>query len=109
LAPNVGEAGKVRGTGLEPVLELAGVKLSRDVVLERDKAERLPSGSGELFFAKLRPHPITRGVLHEDDKLSSRVLVAQSRSLDVSGGATQVMESSGSAIALADLSPLGDG
>jgi hypothetical protein len=109
LSPNVGEAGKVRGTGLEPLLELAGVQLGRDVVLERDKAERLPSGSGELFFAKLRPHPITRGVLHEDDKLSSRVLVAQARSLQVNGGATLVMESSSSAIALRDLSPLGDG
>jgi hypothetical protein len=109
LAPNAGEAGKVRGTGLEPVLELAGVTLGRDVVLERDKAVRLPSGNGELFFAKLRPHPITRGVLHEDDKLSSRVLVAQSRSLEPGGGATLVMESSDSAIALRDLSPLGDG
>jgi gliding motility-associatede transport system auxiliary component len=109
LSPNVGEGGKVRGSGLEPVLELAGVKLARDVVLERDKAERLPSGSGELFFAKLRPHPITRGVLHEDDKLSSRVLVAQSRSLEASEGAALVMESSSSAIALDDLSPLGNG
>ncbi|HYP89528.1 MAG TPA: GldG family protein [Polyangiaceae bacterium] len=109
LSPIVGEGGKVRGTGLDPVLELAGVKLSRDVVLERDKAQRLPSGSGELFFAKLRPHPITRGVLHEDDKLSSRVLVAQARSLDASGGASLLMESSSDAIALEDLSPLGDG
>lgn len=108
LAPNAGEQGKVRGTGLEPVLELAGVKLGRDVVLERDKAERLPSGNGELFFAKLKPHPVTRGVLHEDDKLSSRVLVAQSRSLDASPGATVVMESSPAAIALQDLSPLGE-
>jgi hypothetical protein len=108
LSPTLGDAGKVRGTGLEPVLELAGVKLGRDVVLERDKAERLPSGSGELFFAKLHPHPITRGVLHEDDKLSSRVLVAQSRSLQVSEGATLLMESSPAAIALQNLRPLGD-
>jgi hypothetical protein len=108
LSPNLGEAGKVRGTGLEPVLDLADVKLARDVVLERDKAERLPSGSGELFFAKLRPHPVTRGVLHEDDKLSSRVLVAQSRSLETGPGATPVMESSDSAIALENLRPLGE-
>jgi hypothetical protein len=107
LAPNAGEDGKVRASGLEPVLELAGVRLGRDVVLERDKAARLPSGNGELFFAKLRPHAITRGVLHEDDKLSSRVLVAQARSLDASLGATVVMESSSSAVALDDLTPLG--
>jgi len=109
LSPIVGEGGKVRGSGLDQVLELAGVKLARDVVLERDKAQRLPSGSGELFFAKLRAHPITRGVLHEDDKLSSRVLIAQARSLEVSGGASLLMESSSDAIALEDLSPLGDG
>lgn len=107
LSPIAGEGGAVRGSGLEPVLELAGVKLGRDVVLERDRAERLPSGAGELFFAKLRPHPITRGVLHEDDKLSSRVLVAQARSLDASDGASLVMETSSSAITLEDLRPLG--
>ena len=109
LSPNLDESGHVRGSGLEPVLELAGVTLGRDLVLEQDKAERLPSGSGELFFAKLRPHALTRGVLHEDDKLSSRVLVAQSRSLEVSGGATPVMETSSSAVSLKDLSPLGAG
>jgi hypothetical protein len=109
LSPNLDESGHVRGSGLEPVLDLAGVTLGRDLVLEQDKAERLPSGSGELFYAKLRPHPITRGVLHEDDKLSSRVLVAQARSLDVSGGATVVMETTGAAVSLQDLSPLGAG
>ncbi len=109
LAPNAGEGGRVRGTGLEPVLELAGVELGRDVVLERDKSARLPSGNGELFRAKLKPHPITRGVLHEDDKLSSQVLIAQSRSLVATGGASVLMETSDQAIALRDLSPLGDG
>lgn len=109
LAPNLDDAGRVRGSGLEPVLELAGVTLGRDLVLEQDKAERLPSGSGELFYVKLRPHALTRGVLHEDDKLSSRVLVAQARSVDASGGATVVMETTPSAVSLKDLSPLGAG
>jgi hypothetical protein len=85
------------------VLELAGVTLGRDVVFEQDEAERLPRGSGELFFAKLRPHPITRGVLHEDDKLSSRVLVVQARSLEATGGATLLLESSAQALALKNL------
>lgn len=109
LSPNLDESGRVLGSGLDPVLELAGVTLGRDVVLEQGKAERLPSGSGELFYAKLRPHPLTRGVLHEDDKLSSRVLVAQARSLEASGGATLLMETSPAAISLEDLSPLGAG
>jgi hypothetical protein len=109
LSPNLNDAGRVRGSGLEPVLEQAGVTLGRDLVLEQDKAARLPSGSGELFFAKLRPHPLTRGVLHEDDKLSSRVLVAQARSLDAGSGASVVMETSASAVSLKDLSPLGAG
>jgi gliding motility-associatede transport system auxiliary component len=103
LGPTLGDSPQVRGTGLEPVLELAGVSLGRDVVFEQDQAERLPRGAGELFFAKLRPHPITRGVLHEDDKLSSRVLVVQARSLEVNGGATVLMESSSQAVALKSL------
>jgi ABC-type uncharacterized transport system len=109
VSPNLDESGRVRGSGLDPVLELAGVTLGRDLVLEQDKAARLPSGSGELFYAKLRPHPLTRGVLHEDDKLSSRVLVAQARSLEASGGASLVMETSPAAVSLKDLSPLGAG
>lgn len=108
LGPTLGDSTQVRGTGLEPVLELAGVSLGRDVVFEQDDAQRLPRGSGELFFAKLLPHPITRGVLHEDDKLSSRVLVVQARSLSVREGASLLMESSDQAIALKDLRPLDD-
>jgi ABC-type uncharacterized transport system len=108
LSPTLGDTPQVRGTGLEPVLELAGVSLGRDVVFEQDDAVRLPRGSGELFFAKVLPHPITRGVLHDDDKLSSRVLVVQSRSLSAGGGATLLMESSSSAVALKDLGALGD-
>jgi hypothetical protein len=107
LGPVLGE-NSVLGTGLEPVLDLAGVRLGRDVVFEQDEAARLPRGSGELFFARLLPHPITRGVLHEDDKLSSRVLVVQSRSLSVREGASQLMESSAQALTLKDLSVLDD-
>ena len=102
LGPTLGDSPRVRGTGLEPVLELAGVELGRDVVFEQARAERLPRGAGELFFAKLLPHPITRGVLHEDDKLSSRVLVVQARSLEANG-ATLLMESSEQAVALESL------
>ncbi len=107
LGPTLGER-EVRGTGLEPVLELAGVSLSRSVVFEQDEAARLPRGSGELFFAKLLPHAITRGVLHDDDKLSSRVLVVQSRGLTLREGATALMQSSPEALALTDLSVLTD-
>lgn len=108
LAPTLGESSRIRGTGLEPVLALASITLGHDVVFEQDAAERLPRGSGEVFFAKLLPHPVTRGVLHEDDKLSSRVLVVQARSVSTSGGATLLMESSSNALALKDLHALGD-
>jgi hypothetical protein len=108
LSPTLGDTPQVRGTGLESVLELAGASLGRDVVFEQDDGARLPRGSGELFFAKLLPHPITRGVLHDDDKLSSRVLVVQARSVNANGGATLLMESSSSAVALKDLGALGD-
>ena len=109
LGPTLGDSPQIRGTGLEPVLEQAGVALERNVVFEQDEAMRLPRGSGELFFAKLRAHPITRGVLHEDDKLSSRVLVVQARSLSVHGGAALLMESSDQAVALKDLRPFDAG
>jgi hypothetical protein len=107
LSPTLSE-GSVRGTGLEALLELSGMSLGRNVVFEQDEAARLPRGSGELFFAKLLPHAITRGVLHEDDKLSSRVLVVQARSLSVREGTTALMQSSPEALALTDLSVLDD-
>lgn len=106
LGPTLGESSRVRPSGLEPLLESCGVRLGRDLVLEQDAERRLPSGSGELFFAKLLPHAITRGVLHEDDKLSSRVLIVQARSLELQGGSSLLMESSASAIALDDLGSL---
>jgi hypothetical protein len=45
LSPTLGDTPQVRGTGLEPVLELAGVSLGRDVVFELDDSVRLPRGS----------------------------------------------------------------
>jgi hypothetical protein len=110
LGPTTGDTQTLRGTGLDSVLELSGVSLGRDVVIEQDKGQRLPQGQGELFWAKLKPHAVTRGVLHDDDKLSSRVLVVQSRSLTTSGAAVPLLESSDQAAALRDLAALsGDG
>lgn len=106
LAPTIGEDRTVHPSGLEPVLAPLGIELTRDVVLEQDDAQRLPSGSGELFFAKLRPHAVTRGILHENDKLSSRVLVVQSRSLQVTGGASILLESSERALSIRELDAL---
>lgn len=106
LPPTLGDGRAVRPSGLEPVLELFGVTLSRDVVLEQDERTRLPSGQGELFFPTLSSHAITLGILHEDDKLSSRVLVVQARSLAVSEGAVLLLRSSDQAIAVADLDAL---
>jgi len=108
LGPTSSETAGIRGTGLEPLLELGGIGLGRDIVLQEDKALRLPQGEGEVFWAKLRAHPITRGVLHEDEKLSSRVLVVQARSTRVSGNAALVLESGDDALALEDLRALAD-
>jgi hypothetical protein len=106
LSPTIGEDRAIHPSGLESVLEPRGIALGRDVVLEQDDAQRLPSGSGELFFSKLRPHAVTRGVLHEDDKLSSRVLVVQSRSLEATGGASVLLESSERAVSVKDVDSL---
>jgi hypothetical protein len=102
LAPTLSDSPGLRGTGLDPLLELCGITLGRDVVLERDQGARLPQGDGEIFWAKLEPHAITRGVLHEDDKLSSRVLVVQSRSLVSASGAGVLLRSSEQALSLRD-------
>ncbi|HKY34745.1 MAG TPA: GldG family protein [Polyangiaceae bacterium] len=110
LPPTLGDD-KVRPTGLEAMLSSAGITLGQDVVLERDAEQRLPRGSGELFFAKLLPHAVTRGVRHEDEKLSSRVLVVQARSLSVTGseaGAKLLLQSSEQALSLKELSALAD-
>lgn len=108
LPPTLGEDRRVLPSGLEPVLEPLGVSLGRDVVLEQDGSVRLPSGQGELFFATVRAHPTTRGILHDDDKLSSRVLVVQSRSLRVTGDAKLVLESSEQGLAVDDVAALAD-
>jgi hypothetical protein len=112
LLPPTLREDKVLPTGLEATLTARGIQLRQDLVLERDAEQRLPRGSGELFFAKLVPHPVTRGVLHDDDKLSSRVLVVQARSLSVSGmaseGAKFVLRSSEQAVSLKELAALVD-
>lgn len=108
LGPTLAESREVRPSGLESVLALAGITLGRDVVLEQAEEQRLPRGSGELFFAQLRAHPVTRGILHDDDKLSSRVLVVQARSLKVDDGATLLLTSSEHAVGLRDLGALAD-
>lgn len=100
LPPALGEDQDVRPTGLDPLLELAGMRLGRDVVIELDQAARLPSGSGELFFARLHPHPVTRGVLHDDERLSSKVLVVQSRSLEPGEAGARLLATSERAISL---------
>ncbi len=108
LAPSLKEDQRVRGSGLDSVLGLAGLSLGRDLVLEADAALRLPQGEGEIFFAGLRTHAITRGVLHEDDKLSSRVLIVQARSLSAGPGGNLLLESSERSLAIDDLAPLSD-
>lgn len=108
LGPTLSEGRDVRPSGLESVLSLAGVTLGRDLIIEQEEAQRLPRGSGELFFAKLRAHPVTRGILHDDDKLSSRVLVVQARSMRVDEGAALLLETSEQAVALRDLRALDD-
>jgi hypothetical protein len=111
LPPTLGDT-RVRSTGLEAVLVLAGIGIGQDLVLENDAEQRLPRGSGELFFAKVLPHAVTRGVLHDDDKLSSRVLVVQARSLrlgETNERTRPLLQTSEQGLALTELSALGDG
>lgn len=58
-----GDKKRVVASGLEPVLAAAGVEAHGDLVLEQDKAFRIPQGMGENFLAQPQPHPITEALV----------------------------------------------
>lgn len=110
-SPELGEDSRVRASGLEPIAELAGVHLERNVVLETNAERRMPRGAGEVFFASPVEHAATRGLVLQGGKQELGVVVSKSRSLTlVSGGlAKPLLESSPDALAIEDLGALLDG
>ena len=83
--PDADEAGYL-DLGVEELLAVAGVKLAKDFVIERDPKRRFEKGFGEVFLPIAKPHPITEGLL----KLSEGgvgVVASLASSLSPIGGA----------------------
>jgi len=110
-SPELGEDSRVRPSGLEPLAELAGVELDRDVVLETSTERRMPRGAGEVFFATPVEHAATRGLVLQGGKTELGVVVSKSRSLTLAstGLARPLLESSPEALVIEDLGALLDG
>lgn len=110
LGPIVGEGGALVANGLEPVLELAGASLGRDLVIENDPDARLPRAAGEVFFASPSQHAVTEGLLRGGGKLEFRILVEQAQSVRPANDNTRALfGTSPRAVALASVRPLLEG
>jgi hypothetical protein len=109
--PTLGEDARVAPTGLEPLAELGGIELGRNVVLETDSERRLPRGAGEVFFATPLEHAATRGLVLEGGKAELSVVASKSRSLTLAPGgpARALLRSSPKALALEDVKAVLDG
>jgi hypothetical protein len=111
VGPVLADDSRVAPSGLEPLFELGGVRLERNVVLETDPSRRLPRGAGEVFFASPVEHAATRGLVLEGGKTELSPLVSQSRALTlVSGGpARPLVKSSPAAVAIDNVKAVLDG
>ena len=70
--------------GLDKVTEPFGIALEEAFVFETDPRRKLPMGVGEQFFAGLRQHDITRGLLQTYAE-DLRILFIAARPLSASG------------------------
>jgi hypothetical protein len=111
VGPLFGDDKRVAPSGLERLAELAGIRIAPTIVFENDPSRRLPRGSGEVFFATPVEHAATRGLVLEGGKVELRVVVSESRSLELqpNGKAQPLLKSSPEAFALEDVSAVLDG
>ena len=93
-------------SGLGPVVESGGIRLSGATVVERDPRAKLPSGVGERFFARALPHAVTAGILRDGQPLF-RVLVTVAQSLEEEPNASpvSVLVTSQQAFSVTDIRP----
>ncbi len=105
VGPTFADETRVAASGLEPLFELGGVRLGRNIVLETESSRRLPRGAGEIFFATPVEHAATRGLVLPGGKAEISVLVGESRALELlgTGSARPLLESSPEAVALEDV------
>jgi len=111
VGPTFGDDARVASSGLEPLFELGGARLERNVVLETEPSRRLPRGAGEVFFATPVEHAATRGLVLEGGKAELSPLVSESRSLTLQSGgpARPLLKSSPEALAIDDVKAVLDG
>ncbi len=99
LNADVGDDGRLRPIGLEPLAALAGVRVGTDLVVERDAGRQVPGLGGLGFHAETRPHALTAGL--------ADVIVQSAQSLSAEGGlARPLLATSPRAFALGDLHAL---
>lgn len=100
-----GDSGRVRLTGLNPVIASASVSIESNVVVELDEARRIPDGFGETFFAQVSDHAVTRSLMRTGPENSLHVLVslAPSLLLSASSASKVLLTSTDKAFAVEDV------
>ena len=102
ISPTLGEDNHTSKSGLEPLLELFGVRAREQLIFERDPDLALPLGvGGEVFFAVPKAHAITRGLI-KDGEARFRVLLQLAQGFDLNGKASPLLATSERAFALRD-------
>lgn len=110
LSPILDESERIRDLGLGPALEVAGIEVGKNLIVETDDAARLPRGAGEVFFAAPKPHPVTQGLVGPGAEPLLRVLVSEAQGVTPRAtGASALLESSDRALALTDVTPVLEG
>ncbi|MFO0659898.1 MAG: GldG family protein [Polyangiaceae bacterium] len=92
--------------GLDSVLALGGIELRGDLVIERNKAARLPDGFGEQVIPTAKAHPVTEAHVGPAGA-NNKLLFVLSQSLGkLSSSATQpavLVETTNEAFGVADI------
>jgi hypothetical protein len=82
VGPSLGDDQRPVQSGLEPLLELFGLRVKPGLLFERDPDAVLPVGlGGEAFLAKPKPHAVTQGLL-SGDEVRYRVLLQLAQGLE---------------------------
>lgn len=91
--------------GLEPLLAAGGLKLRQELVFERDSQRRAGAGQGEMFLAKLAPHPAMAALAVAGDAVP--IVIMEASSLEPLAGATAkpepLLETSAEAFGMSDV------
>ena len=105
LDPIVDSEGKIARSGLGNLLEAMGLVETPTFIVERSASHRLPTGMGEIFFAEVNTHPITRGLSTEEARTDARVVATFAQALARSSKSSVVplLQTSPLAVSLEDL------